>query len=154
MTVPRTTKRRPILPVALILAGLVGLGLAAASELDMAWNGSFQAGAVEVTADCQDEGAQIGVSFADLEFDPTATQIDATNVGPVPWSVASIEFTNISAACHSLSYEAAYLVDEATGWKQLGPAATVGEAGVTVDVPEGVDPQTISRIALTIHGDS
>ena len=46
------TTRRAV-AASLAVAGLSGLGLAAAAQLNMTWAGSFQAGATVVTADCQ-----------------------------------------------------------------------------------------------------
>lgn len=135
-------RRRSLAPAALIVAGLAGLGLAAASELDLVWGDSnFQAGAVEVSADCQE--GDVTVNFANPEF---------ASGSEVPWTVEHVEFSGISQACHGATYEAAYrMVDDAT-WVEL-PAGS-GTVSSTVTAPlSGVgDVQDIAEFALTIHG--
>ncbi|PYF98326.1 hypothetical protein SAMN05216184_11270 [Georgenia satyanarayanai] len=134
-------KRRLILPGLLIAAGLAGFGLAAASELDLDWGGTFQAGAVTVEADCQ-SGA-IDVTFAAPEFEAAAAA--------APWSVDALSFSGISATCVNTTYEVAVRT-AASGatWTELGTGTV---AGTTLSVPlgSGVKAETIADVALTMH---
>ena len=136
------TKRRPIAPIVLIVAGLAGLGLAAASELTLNWNGTFQAGTIPVTADCQEDG-EIAVAFSE----PTLTASTAnTNT---PWTVAELEFSNISTACTDHAYEVAVRSGDMS-WTKLANG-TVN--GTTLTAPIGAaNPQNFDEVALTIHG--
>jgi hypothetical protein len=136
----RSRSNRPsVVPGVLVLVGLVGLGLAAASELDLTWNDTFQAGVVEVQADCQT--GPIGVSFSEPTF--TAASADA------PWTTDEVTFTGISTACHGLDYQAAYRIGG--DWVPLdGVTAQVG--ATVVASLDGVDPQDVTEFALTIQG--
>lgn len=136
-------KRRPIAPAVLIVAGLAGLGLAAASELDLNWNGTFQAGTVPVTADCQADGETVAVAFSE----PTFTAGGANT--ETPWTVAELEFSNISEACVGGSYEVAVRSGD-TSWTKLA-SGTIN--GTTLTAPIGAaNPQNFDEVALTIHG--
>src|SRR5690625_5995506 len=84
-----TRKRRRVVPGVLIATGIAGLGLAAASQLDLNWSGTFQDGVVPVTADCQPTDQPITVSFSDPAF---ASGSATTS----PWTVSSLEFTGIA----------------------------------------------------------
>lgn len=138
-----TTRRRRILAGGLITLAVAGAGLAAASELGLIWDGNFQAGAVQVEADCQPVGAEITVGFSDPTFTAAAT---------IPWSIADVRFSDVDAACAGLSYEIAYQVNDSGTWVQLpGGAGTI--SGTTITGPTGtIDPQTITDLALTING--
>lgn len=146
-----TSKRRSIVPGALVVAGLVGLGIAAASELDLVWGGTFQAGEVEVQADCQLDGQQIGVAFSSPEFDGGSD---------IPWNTHEVVFSNISEECSNLTFEAAYRTtanDVTPEWQPLG-SGVVGDAqnedgDLLVNLGGVDDTQTITGFALTIHGD-
>lgn len=134
-----TGRGRKVAAGALAALGVLGLGLAAASQLNLTWAGNFQAGAVEVSADCQTEA--VTVSFANPEFDGTVT---------APWTIDSVDFANVSPECANMAYEASYKVAGAD-WT----APTTGTVqGTTITVPlTGVDPQEIAEFALTIYGD-
>jgi len=137
-------KRRSIAPAVLIAAGLAGLGLAAASELDLNWNGTFQAGTVPVAADCQADGETVAVAFSE----PTFTAGGANT--ETPWTVAELEFSNISEACVGGSYEVAVRDAGTTSWTELANG-TVN--GTTLTAPIGAaNPQNFDEVALTIHG--
>lgn len=136
-------KRRSIAPAVLIAAGLAGLGLAAASELDLNWNGTFQAGTVPVTADCQAEEETVIVAFSEPTFTARGANTDT------PWHVAELEFSNISVACDGGSYEVA-VRDAGAEWTKLDQG-TVN--GTTLSAPIGAaNPQNFDEVALTIHG--
>lgn len=123
--------------------GILGLGVAAASQLNMAWAGNFQAGNVTIDADCQVENQAVNVNFDKPEF--VATVHDSE----LPWGVANVNFTNVSGECNAKSYEAAYKTDGT--WTELSNG-TVN--GTSIAVPLGtVDPQTIDEVALTIYSE-
>lgn len=128
---------RKVAAGALLGLGVLGIGMAAASQLGMTWSGNFQAGAVEVDADCQ--AGIISVGYDDPAFK------DAT--APTPWEIANVNFTGISEACDTKSYEAAYKTDG--DWVQLD-AGNVAGASLAVALPANVLPQDITEFALTI----
>lgn len=139
------SKRRSIVPGALVVVGLAGLSLAAASELDLNWGGTFQAGAVEVQADCQD--GPIDVTFAEPQF---------ASASELPWTVDSVEFSGISSACQGFDYQAAYQLSEGGDWLLLDPKSLVVEGTTSAWLrdatsQEDLDPQTIHGFALTIQ---
>lgn len=136
-----TTDGRTRRAAAWVLGGLgiLGLGVAAASQLNMDWDGNFQAGNVIVDADCQD--GTIDVSFDDPKFDAVDAEL--------PWTIANVNFAGVDNECVGLDYEAAYK----TGgeWEQLD-SGTVTAPSFTVAL-DGVDPQTIDEVALTIYSE-
>lgn len=138
------SKRRSIVPGALVVAGLVGLGIAAASHLEMEWGGTLQAGTVVVDADCQvDTDQAIGVAFSSPYFVSTKS---------IPWTVDDVVFSEIPEACQGadMDYQAAYRTADGDTWNELGEFATVGSnATLSVDL-EGADPLEITEFALTI----
>lgn len=138
------SKRRSIVPGALVVAGLVGLGIAAASELDLVWGGTFQAGAVEVTADCQVQGEEIGVAFSAPYFVSSRS---------IPWTVDDVVFSDIPTDCQAagMEYQAAYRTASTGSWVELGDFAAVDGATLNVELPSAVDPQAITEFALTIQ---
>lgn len=136
---------RSLVPGALLVLGLGGLGMAAASELELSWDGTFQAGALDVQADCQD--GPIDVAFTERAF--------ASGV-KVPWTIDSVEFTGISEKCHRMDYEAAYKLSQDGEWSLLDSRSL--EVGRSIfawlrdaDSQETVDPQEVFEIALTIQ---
>lgn len=130
---------RKILAGLLAGLGLLGLSVAAASQLNLGWDGNFQAGAVKVDADCQTSA--ITVAFDDPEF---AADTD------IPWDIENVNFDAIDAACNGLNYEVAYKVDGAANWVEL-TSGTAATGKLTVAMP-AVDPQTVTDFALTIYG--
>ena len=142
MTEKKNGRARKIAAGSLLGLGLLGLGVAAASQLDLVWGGNFQAGAVEVKADCQTD--EIAVGCADPAF---------AGAADVPWSIASVSFSDIDGKCLGLAYETAYKVDGGTGWVKLS-GGTVGGDVITNSIPEDADVQEITDFALTIHGNN
>lgn len=132
-------RSRKIAAAALLILGLGGATAAAAAQLNMTWAGSFQAGSVSVTADCQPSAKTITSSFDAPEFAGTAS---------LPWTIANVKFANIDNACNTLNYEAAYKLDSGD-WVKLG-TGTVSGATVSVSL-DSVDPQSITQLALTIY---
>ena len=141
MTTTQGVRRgRKIAAGALLILGIGGATAAAAAQLNLTWTGSFQAGAVSVTADCQPSSKAITSSFDAPTF--------AGSAG-LPWTVANLKFAGIDEACKTLNYEAAYQLS-AGDWVKLG-SGTV--AGSTLTVALGtVDPQAVKQVALTIYG--
>lgn len=140
-----THKRRRVVPGVLIAAGIAGLSLAAATQLDLDWDGTYQAGTTTVDADCQKD--PIDVSFSEPEFLEDAPDI--------PWSVGELSFTGISDACLDLSYEVAVRTsgEDNQNWLSLANGTVPDLVPLTLSVPlADIDPQTISDVALTIHG--
>jgi hypothetical protein len=116
--------------------GLSGLGLAAAAQLNMAWTGSFQAGATAVNADCQKD--TITSVLGSPIFDGTKA---------VPWSIAALRFTGVSAACNGMKYEAAYKTG-AGDWLKFGTGQV---SGTTITVIFGpLSAQSLTDVSLTI----
>lgn len=133
----KTGRGRKVAAGTLLGLGVLGIGMAAASQLGMTWQGNFQAGAVEVDADCQT--GDITVGYDDPAF------ADAT--ADTPWEIANVNFAEISAACDTKSYEVAY---KAGGdWVALG-TGTVDGTDLAVALPTAVLPQNITDFALTI----
>jgi hypothetical protein len=135
-----TRRGRKIAAGALLILGLSGATAAAAAQLNLSWTGSFQAGSTSVTADCQTSGT-ITSSFDTPTFSGTSS---------LPWAVANVKFAGVASTCGGLKYEVAY---KTTGdWVQLGTTATVPTNGGTISAALGsVDPQTITKLALTIY---
>lgn len=139
-----TRKRRRIVPGMFIAAGILGLGLAAASQLNLNWSGVYQDGTVVVDADCQE--GPITVSFSDPDFQGSA----AGNVAP--WAIATIDFQDVDEACNGYSYQAAVRIEGPTdsGWQELGTAGIVSAPSIKAPL-DGIAPHTITDVALTIH---
>lgn len=138
-------KRRSIVPGALVVVGLAGLGSAAAAELGLTWDATFQGGAVEVQADCQD--GPIDVAFAEPKSDVSAT---------LPWTIDALEFSGISEKCQRMGYQAAYQTAEGGQWSALEPQSV--EVGDTVSVwlrdadsQQPIDPRDLHGLALTVQ---
>lgn len=138
-------KRRSIVPGALVVVGLAGLGSAAAAELGLTWDATFQGGAVEVQAGCQD--GPIDVAFAEPRRDASAG---------LPWSIDAVEFSGISEKCHRMGYQAAYQTTEGGQWSILAPQSV--EVGETVSVwlrdadsRQPIDPRDLHGVALTVQ---
>jgi hypothetical protein len=116
--------------------GLSGLGLAAAAQLNIAWAGSFQAGATVVKADCQTDTitSQLGTPI----FNGTKA---------VPWSIAALTFNGVSAACNGMKYEAAYKTG-AGDWLKFGTGTV---SGTTITVIFGpLSSQDLTDVSLAI----
>jgi len=141
-----TRKRRRVVPGVLIATGIAGLGLAAASQLDLNWSGTFQDGVVPVTADCQPTDQPITVSFSDPAF---ASGSATTS----PWTVSSLEFTGIADTCANLNYEVAVRASDT--WVKAGTGTVPAAPSTTLlTVPlDSHTPHQITDVALTIYGD-
>jgi len=124
--------------VALAIVGVAGLSMAAAAQLNLNFTGSFQAGAVDVDADCQT--SPITVSYAAPTFNAGDT---------VPWKVATLDFTAIDSACNNKGFKAAYKLGSAD-WVEFA-TGTTATGTLTVDLPDEVDANAISDVALTIY---
>lgn len=136
-------KRRLILPGVLIAAGLAGFGLAAASELDLDWGGTFQAGAVTVSADCQ--AGPIKADFSAPQFREAAASTTA------PWSVETLTFSGISSPCMGTSYEVAVRTSAPNAvWTKVG-TGPVSTTSLAVTLGSSVKAETIADVALTMH---
>ncbi len=138
MTEKKQGRARKVAAGTLLGLGVLGIGMAAASQLEMNWNGNFQAGAVAVDADCQT--SEIEVSYNDPDF--------AGSAG-VPWTIDQVNFDSIDAKCDGGKYEVAYKTDD--NWIELDKG-TASAGVLSVDVP-GVDTQTITGFALTIYSE-
>ena len=131
-------KGRKIAAIGLLGLGIAGMGLGAATQLNLLWNGKYQAGAVTVNADCQGEG-EITVGFDKPVFISGQT---------IPWNIANVKFSDIHADCVGSNYEVAY--NTGSGWSELGSGKVAGDA-VTVSLSSVDDIQAIKEFALTIH---
>lgn len=134
---------RKIVAGTLVGLGVLGLGMAAATQLNLGWDGQFQAGTTTVKADCQT--SEIDVSYDDPEFAGAVV---------TPWTIENVNFANIDAKCGGLNYEVAYKVSEVDGWVK-DAQGIVAEKGGTISVatPDGVDVQEIAEFALTIYSE-
>ena len=119
--------------------GVAGMALGAATQLDLLWAGKYQAGAVDVNADCQLENETITVSFGDPAFEAGED---------IPWEITTAHFTDVSDECTGLDYEVAYRTDG--DWTSLDKGKVANKA-IAVTIPSG-KVQDITEFALTIHG--
>jgi len=124
--------------VALAIVGVAGLSMAAAAQLQLNFNGTFQAGAATVDADCQT--SDVAVTFAEPTFQAGAS---------VPWAVSTISFDSIDAACNNKGFKAAYKIDD-EDWVEFD-TGTASTGILTVDLPGDVDANAVSQVALTIY---
>ncbi len=116
-----------ILATILFLLGLTGLGVAAATQLNTAWSGGFQAGSALTEADCQPADQPIVGRFGAPQFIGTGEQ---------PWGPRNIEFSGISSECIGATYEVAYRTD--ADWTLLdAPNAKGTVTGPTVVIEMG-----------------
>ena len=128
--------------VVLAVVGIAGLSMAAATQLDMSWNGEFQAGRTTVTADCQPGDQKIGVAFSD----PVAS-----TGGTLPWSIGKLEFSGINTDCEGSRYKVDYKVTASSQWVSLADGTNLAlDSGVLAINLGSVDPQKIAEVALTI----
>lgn len=135
-------RARKVAAGSLLGLGVLGIGLAAASQLTLGWQGTFQAGAVTVNSECQN--TDITVSFDSPEFEGTKD---------VPWTIANVNFDSIDPECVNSSYEIAYKTAD-SDWNNYVTGGTISQAGVlTAALPSGVIPEDISDFALTIYDD-
>lgn len=133
----RKSKR---LAITLMVIGLFGLSLAVASQLVLNWNGNFQQGVVKVEADCQT--SEIAVNFGAPIFKANEN---------LPWTVENLKFSSIDTTCNALNYKVAIKTD--TNWQELTTNGTIDGTDITIDELDGVTPELITEIALTIYGD-
>lgn len=134
---------RKIVAGTLVGLGVLGLGMAAATQLHLGWNGNFQAGTTVVDADCQPSDQEIGVSYDDPDFAASET---------TPWTIENVNFTNIDDKCDGLSYEVAYKIGEGTEWI-AGGIGTVDGNTVTDTLANIDDIQKVTEFALTIYSE-
>lgn len=132
---------RKIVAGTLVGLGVLGLGMAAATQLNLGWSGNFQAGTVEVESDCQTSA--ISVTFSDPALNAEGAQDN-------PWSIDNVQFSGIDGACVGLNYEVAYKSTDSDGWTTL--ATGTADTTITAALPEG-DWQDLSDFALTIYGE-
>ncbi|MDQ7992365.1 MAG: hypothetical protein AAGC63_04510 [Propionicimonas sp.] len=132
-------RKSRVAAVALAVVGVAGLSMAAAAQLNLNFTGSFQAGAAAVNADCQT--STIAVTYAAPSFEASAT---------VPWRVGKVTFDSVDATCNNKGYKAAYKLGSAN-WVEFA-TGTTATGKLTVDLPAGLDANTISQVALTIYG--
>lgn len=134
---------RKIVAGTLVGLGVLGLGMAAATQLNLGWTGNFQAGTTVVDADCQPSEETIGVSYDDPDFAASAT---------TPWSIANVNFTDINNACVGKTYEVAYKIGEGAEWQKGGTGTVQGDT--VTDELSGIDDiQKVTEFALTIYSE-
>lgn len=133
---------RKIVAGTLVGLGVLGLGMAAATQLNLGWAGQFQAGTVDVNADCQT--GEITVSYDRPEFAEAAE---------TPWSIANVNFAGIDDKCEGLNYQVAYKVSEGESWVEDATGKIPADADLSVAVPAAVDVQDIAEFALTIYSE-
>lgn len=140
----KDSRKRKALALVLAALALVGFSFAAATQLQLKWNGNFQAGVVEVDADCQ--SGEITIAFNTPTY---AT----TDVDKIPWTVDKLSVSDVDAGCNGMSYQVALSVD-GEDWESSilsSGTITLADSAFTVDLPDTLDVQTISNIALTIY---
>lgn len=133
--------KRKVVAGVFAAATLISAGLASATQLNMLWGGNFQAGSVAVSADCQPSSEAITAKFANPTWNGTGT---------LPWSVATVTFSGINAACNGDNYEVGYKLTADTSWTKIA-GTTISGTSVTVNLPGGVDVQDIKSLALTVN---
>ncbi len=140
--VKKEGRARRIAAGTLVGLGVLGLGMAAASQLGMSWEGNFQAGNVVVDADCQTSGA-VDVSYDEPKFQ---------GAGDIPWGIENVQFSKIDAACEGLNYESAYKIGDGD-WVVLDTGTVAGTV-VTDSLASAGDVQKITDFALTIYSEN
>ncbi|WP_188042914.1 hypothetical protein [Changpingibacter yushuensis] len=141
----RINNRRKGAAVLLAAIAARGIGFGAASQLNLSWNGTYQAGSVTVDSNCQATGQDITVGFSDPIFNAAVT---------LPWTISTIQFADVSDACNTKSYSVAYQSSGSDEWTELvsGQTLNLSNGAFDVDLPSSVDPQEITNVALTIYG--
>lgn len=143
MTEQNNGKARKVAAGALLGVGVLGIGLAAASQLNLEWQGNFQAGAVTVNSECQE--TPITVTFDAPEFDESET---------APWTIAGVNFDSIDNACVGSTYEVAYRTADDGDWDNYVTGKTIAAEGTLNEaLPADVIPEDIKGFALTIYGE-
>lgn len=136
----RVTLSRAI-AILLLILGSAGLVVAAATQLDEAWSGNFQAGSLLVGTDCQPSDQPVIGKLGAPTFAETGEQ---------PWSIAHVEFANINEKCVGLNYEVAYRTG--TDWVPLESANAKGSVEgsiVTVELRDlDVTPKEFAIVFL------
>ncbi|HLS03591.1 MAG TPA: hypothetical protein VK030_02410 [Actinomycetales bacterium] len=125
--------------VAIGIAGLgvAGLAISAAATLNLNWQGNFEAGAIEVGAQCQD-GVAVDVRFGTPQFSASAS---------VPWAVNTLEFTGVAENCEAKNYAVAIKTD--ADWIEIVDQGTV--SGTSISTPlTSHDAEDVTEVALTI----
>ena len=144
-----TTKKRKLsrplrkaTAIGFVIAAVLSVGVASATQLNMIWGGNFQAGAVTVQADCQPTAENITAKFGTPTWNGTGT---------LPWTVSSVTFSGVNTACSGATYEGAYKLATGDWIKITGGTVTLTTTSFTMALPAGLDGSTIKNLALTIN---
>lgn len=125
----------------LFALGSAGLTFAAATQLDEAWSGNFQAGSLLTETNCQPADQPVNGKLGKPVLTDAAT-------GEQPWAITQVEFSNISEKCVGLNYEVAYRTG--SDWLPLesGTAqGTVVGPQVRADLGD-LDPAAVTEFAI------
>lgn len=97
----------------LFVLGGAGLTFAAATQLDEAWSGNFQAGSLLAETNCQPADQPVTGKLGKPVFK------EAAAAGEQPWAITQVEFSNISEKCIGLNYEVAFRSGSGSDWEPL-----------------------------------
>lgn len=133
---------RKIAAGALLGGGIAGLVSVAATQLDSAWSGDFQAGSTPTGEDCQPPGQPILGRLAGPVFVGTCEQ---------PWAVTQVEFLDIGSDCVGREYQIAYRAGD--DWMVLGSDSahgTITGSTVTANL-DGLPVDGTTEFAISIY---
>lgn len=133
---------KQLLALVLFVLGVAGLSLAAATKLNAAWTGNFQAGTAMAETDCQPADQPIVGRMAAPQF---------VGSGDRPWASQQVEFTGINQACLGQDYEVAYRTDG--DWELLESPSGKGtvESGVVTAALGNLDLAEPTEFAIVIY---
>ncbi len=128
-------------------AGVVATGAVAASAASLGTLNAESLGTSStVVAACQDGGGEIDIAWGEPTYAGNANPANST------YNVATVDFSNVEAACDGLSYKVTLADDTGASIGEVDDTVSLTAGEFTATFAPAVDSKAVEQVTLTIYG--